>query len=267
MVEVVTWAMLLGRWSEFARSAVALPTTGTGGRWRQSVPAVIGLQAIAMALADLDGHELAGGRALAIDTAAVGVERAAAELAGIWDLEPWPEELHELLADARLVLARAAASGLEWCVDAQAAAMEHPAGLVGTLESMGFGGDLSVASPGIVLSAGCPCAFLHEAHGEMPARAAVSAVGAFLEGQGLDGRWVRRGPPRQVYRQFDFSAGGPVRDLVVWQGGEPRAGQPLLVPAMVDGVSQPVGLPPRRGLEVGAPALEFEAVVEDAGGC
>lgn len=265
MAEAITWAMLVGRWTEFARSAVALPRAGVGGRWRESVPAIIGLQAIALALGDLDGNEVEGGRALALDTASVGIERHGRELAQTWADEPWPEELHELLADARRALTRAAESGLEWCVDQGPASLGHPAELVDYLESIGFAGDLSLAAPGIMLLEGCPCAFLHEPGGRMPGADAVEAMGQFLHAHGLDGQWARRGPPRQVYRQFDFAAGGPVRDLVAWQEGEPRAGQPLLVPAMIAGVSQPVGLPPRRGLSNPAPVLVIEAL-EDAAG-
>lgn len=259
MAEAITWAMLLARWTEFARSAVALPTTGPGGRWRQSVPSVIGLQAIALALADLDEHNLEDDRALAMDTASVGVERHALELAEIWADEPWPDALYELLSDARLALSRAAASGLEWCVDDGPVALDHPADLVAMLHAMEFPGDLDLAAPGVVLSRGCPCAFLHIASGARPAEAAIRAVGAFLAGHGVDGHWIRRGPPRQVYRQFDFAAGGPVRDLVAWREGDPKAGQPLLVSVMVSGEPQPVGLPPRRGMMVAAPVLEFEA--------
>ncbi|MFI4883034.1 MAG: hypothetical protein ACIAQU_10665 [Phycisphaerales bacterium JB064] len=261
MAEVLTWAVLLARWTEFARSAVALPTTGEGGLWRQSVADIIGLQAIALALKDLDEHELDESRALAIDTASVGVDRHAQNLAGIWADEPWPEELHELVEDAREALVDAAASGLEWCVDDEHASLEHPAELAGLLEAMGFGGDLYLAAPGVVLSEGCPCAFVHDAGGALPDEGVIEAVGAFLEANGVGGQWVRRGPPRQAYRQFDFAQGGPVRDLVSWLRGDPRPGQPLLVPVVLGGQTQPVALPQRRGPVSAPPPLEFEVEV------
>jgi len=251
--------MLLARWTEFARSAVALPTTGDGALWRDSVADIIGLQATALALKDLDEHELEQGRALAIDTASVGIDRHAQNLADVWDDEPWPPELHELLDDARRALADAGASGLEWSIDDGPASLEHPAELAGVLEAMRFGGDLYLASPGALLSEGCPCAFVHQPGGTIADESVIEAVGAFLEAHGLAGHWTRRGPPRQVYRQFDFAAGGPVRDVVAWLYGDPRSGQPLLVPVVIDGETQPVALPLRRGPVPEPPPLEFEA--------
>ena len=261
MAETLTWAVLLARWTEFARSAVALPTEGKGGLWRQSVADIIGLQAITLALRDLDEHDLDQSRALAIDTASVGIDRHAESLSATWSADPWPEELHELVEDARRALADASASGLEWCVDAEQVTLEHPAELAGLLEAMGFDGDLYLASPGAVISGGCPCAFVHEVGGGMPDEHVVEAVGAFLEANGVGGRWARRGPPRQAYRQFDFARGGPVRDLVSWMVGDPRPGQPLLVPVIQGGRTQAVALPQRRGPLAAPPPLEFEVEV------
>ncbi|MEQ8318327.1 MAG: hypothetical protein RIE77_04965 [Phycisphaerales bacterium] len=259
MAEAMTWAVLLARWTEFARSAVALPTEGEGGCWRESVPAIIGLQAIALALGDLDEHELDEGRALAIDTASVGIDRHAADLAKIWADVPWPDELHELLEDARRAVADALSSGIEWCVDDATAILEHPAELVGLLEALGFEGDVYLAAPGQQLSLGCPCAFVHEPGGGTPMAEVVGAVAGFLGANGVGDGLVRRGAPRQAYRQFDFSKGGPVRDLVAWMGGDPQPGQPLMVPVVLGGRSQPVALPPRRGQPVDPPPLEFES--------
>ena len=42
----MTWAALLGKWTEFAQSALALPDDDEGGRLREAVPAIIGLQAV-----------------------------------------------------------------------------------------------------------------------------------------------------------------------------------------------------------------------------
>lgn len=265
MAEALTWAMLLARWTEFARSAVALPKTGPGGLWRESVADVIGLQAITLALKDLDEHELDDSRALAIDTASVGIDQHAKNLAKTWAADPWPDELHELLEDARRALEDADASGLEWCVDDGPTALEHPAELAVLVEAMGFGGDLYVASPGVVLSEGCPCAFVHEPGGVMPVHDVVEAVAGFLDAHGLAAQWSRRGPARQAYRQFDFARGGPVRDLVSWMGDDPRPGQPLLVPLVLAGRTQPVALPQRRGPVSEPPPLEFEAPGSEAG--
>jgi hypothetical protein len=127
------------------------------------------------------------------------------------------------------------------------------------LEALGFAGDLYLGAPGQVLSETCPIAFLHEPGGGMPDGEVIAAVAGFLDANGVEGEEIRRGPPRQAYRQFDFSRGGPVRDLVVWMGGDPQPGQPLLVPVVLAGQGQPVALPQRRGKPVDPPPLEFEA--------
>ena len=42
----LTWAVLLARWTDFARSALALPEVGEPGLVRQSVTDIITLQAV-----------------------------------------------------------------------------------------------------------------------------------------------------------------------------------------------------------------------------
>ena len=258
MAESITWAVLLARWTEFARSAVALPTVGSGGRWRESVASIIGLQAIALALRDLDEHELGDGRALAIDTASVGLDGHARDLAEVWADEPWPEELHELIEDARLALEGARAAGLEWCVDQGPATLEHPAELAALLEAMDFGGDVYLVAPGVEVSASSPSAFMGVPGGSVPEAEFIDALAAFLAANGLTGEPFRRGPARQVYRQFDFAQGGVVRDLVAPMLGDPRPGQPLLVPVVLAGETQAVALPQRRGPSIEPPPLVFE---------
>ena len=64
---------------------------------------------------------------------------------------------------------------------------------------------------------------------------------------------------RQVYRQFDFSKGGPVRDLVQPMDAALTPGQPLLIPAILAGEVQPIALP-IPGTEHQKPLpVEFEA--------
>lgn len=90
----LTWAALLGRWVEFARSAVALPDDADGRAWKRSIPAIIGLQAVAMALThsdELDAEQTAVG----LDRARVLIERHTAELH-----EAFGEgELHPMLVE------------------------------------------------------------------------------------------------------------------------------------------------------------------------
>ncbi|MEX2214992.1 MAG: hypothetical protein WD768_12735 [Phycisphaeraceae bacterium] len=96
--ERLTWAVLLGRWLDFARSAIALPTDGDGQRMRESVADVIMLQAVWFALknlGDLDAAE----KALGIDRAEVLVEKHASALKERWQ-DRMPESMKELIADA-----------------------------------------------------------------------------------------------------------------------------------------------------------------------
>jgi hypothetical protein len=104
----LTWAALLGRWIEFARSALALPDDAEGRAWRQAVPAIIGLQAVAMALAEADqlDHDQ---RALGCDRARVLIERHATELHAIFGADELHPMLRELIDDAETALRRAEA--------------------------------------------------------------------------------------------------------------------------------------------------------------
>jgi hypothetical protein len=108
---VLTWAALLARWTEFAKSAVALPRDGEGGKLREAVPALIGLQAVAHALAELDQLPEEE-RALGLDRAEVLIGRYGAALAALWGAD-MPSQVQEVLEDARLALraARARQSG------------------------------------------------------------------------------------------------------------------------------------------------------------
>ncbi len=90
----LTWTALLGRWVEFARSAVALPDDAEGRAWRKSVPDIIGLQAVAMALRDAERLE-PDQRALGVDRARVLIERHTAHLHAAFG----PAELHPMLVE------------------------------------------------------------------------------------------------------------------------------------------------------------------------
>ena len=54
--KALTWAALLGKWAEFARSAVALPDEGDGGLVKKAVPDIIALQSSPHALGAIDDH-------------------------------------------------------------------------------------------------------------------------------------------------------------------------------------------------------------------
>src|SRR5258705_12300610 len=99
---VLTWAALLAKWTEFAKSAVALPAEGEGGRLRRAVPAVIGLQAVTHALAELSLLP-EGERAVGLDKASVLIARYSDDLSMIWDGRV-PGEVGELALDAEQAL-------------------------------------------------------------------------------------------------------------------------------------------------------------------
>ena len=100
----LTWPALLARWTDFAQSSLAFPRTTDGDRWRNAVPAIIGLQAVTFALAEVDTLA-ADERALARDRAAVLIRRHEAEFRAAWPGETLHLELETLLADAKAALA------------------------------------------------------------------------------------------------------------------------------------------------------------------
>lgn len=251
----LTWAALLAHWTAFAQSTLALPSTAQGDRWRSATPAIIGLQAVTHALADLDKLDAAsaapeGERALALDKAELLIRQHGAELHALWSGEPLHEEVSALIDDARRALTLARSQGWEWRVTTDRLVAEHPADLVALLHDCGFDGDLYIATPGITLFRTCPAAFAKMRDGSRPNERAIRAIKEFL----VDVSKPEQVPGfRQVYRQFDFALGRAVRDLVAPAEGNDAqlpAGQPLLVPAMLDGEEVGVTLPPRRGAEI-----------------
>lgn len=103
----VTWAALLARWVQFARSAVALPDHAEGRRLRDAVPDLIMLQAVYFALTDLDGLT-PDERALGLDRAQVLIDKHADVLGGRWADGDLPPQVVELIDDARRQLLQAA---------------------------------------------------------------------------------------------------------------------------------------------------------------
>lgn len=101
----ITWAVLLGRWVEFARSALALPDDAEGQRWRQSVPDIIMLQAVTFALRQLDELDQPE-RSLGLDRAQILIDRHADHLHGRFGSGQLPPGLRDLVQDARQQLAR-----------------------------------------------------------------------------------------------------------------------------------------------------------------
>lgn len=100
----LTWPGLLAQWTRFAQASVAFPKTAEGDRWRAATPAIIALQAVALALAELERLPVAD-RALAIDRAEVLIRRHAGELRALFGTPAG--ELGALLADARAAAVKA----------------------------------------------------------------------------------------------------------------------------------------------------------------
>ncbi len=103
--ERLTWAVLLGRWVDFARSAVGLPVDEQGRALRESVADIIMLQAVWYALQQM--QDLAESeRALGLDRAHVLIDKHEAALRDRWKPE-LPAAMVELIADARRQLVEA----------------------------------------------------------------------------------------------------------------------------------------------------------------
>ncbi len=251
---LLTWAALLGKWTEFAQAALALPKEGEAGLLRAGVPDIIGLQAITHALGELDTLTTPGERALALDRAAVGIRAHESSLRSTWAGRALHPELRALIDDAFRALRAAREGGLEWRVAAPAMIAAHPAELLEALAAAGFSGDLFVPAPGVVLFQHCPAVFARGPHGQPAPPGARTAIETFYTDLG-DPEF--RPVMRQAYRQFDFAKGRPVRDLVVDSNDAPPGGQPLLVAAMAAGKIVPVTLPPRRVEDVGELPVEF----------
>jgi hypothetical protein len=99
----LTWSMLLAKWTDFAKASVAFPKTPDGDRWRAAVPSIINLQAVTLALRELDRLSPAD-RPPSRDKAALLIDRAAATIQSLWPDTPLHPELHTLIHDARAAL-------------------------------------------------------------------------------------------------------------------------------------------------------------------
>jgi hypothetical protein len=101
--ESLTWTSLLAQWMRFAQASLAIPEENDGVRWRASVPAIINLQAVTFALAEL--HQLpVDERALGIDKAQILIEKSEADLDRTWQGRDRSPMLIEIVSDARQAL-------------------------------------------------------------------------------------------------------------------------------------------------------------------
>lgn len=242
----MTWAGLLARWMDFARSAVGLPKTPEGDRWRDATPSIITLSAVTHALRELDELD-DGERPLALDRAEILCKGTSSKLHELWRGEALPEQLIDIIEDSRVAFEMAVNAGVEWLVSSESLVCAHPGALAGALTSSGFAGDLFLPVPGVTLCRGSVAAFCRERAGGAPAADAVKLIEAFLTHRaGKVTPPTRIATPRQVYRQMDFATGKITRDLVVAMNEDLPAGQPLLVLAMEGGV--PCAVPLERAM-------------------
>jgi hypothetical protein len=240
-----TWAALLAGWVHYAQRAVALPDTEEGQRWKDSVAPTIALHAHAMALGEIEKVDPEE-RPLAMDRAEIGIKEHAASLNEIWRSEPMPEAIDELIEDARNAWELALHEGVAWVVKSERFKSFHPGELAEMLLDAGFIGEVLISTPGVEMFTGAPVAVCRENFGGQPDDDVLQMIDAYLhacDGEVEHPQIIR--PICQVYRQFDFLAGGAQKDLVAPVTGDLQAGQPLLVPVVSGGAVCPVPLPPK----------------------
>lgn len=255
--DTTTWATLLAGWVHYAQSAVGLPKTEEGQRWRDSVAPTIALHAIAMALGEIEKVDPEE-RPLAMDKSELGIKEQAALLNDIWRSEPMPESITELIQDARDAWEVALHEGVVWIVTSERFKAFHPADLAEMLLNEGFIGEVLIASPGVEMFKGAPVAICRENFGGEPGPDIVQMIDAYLaacDGK-VDHPQIIR-PICQVYRQYNFLAGGVDKDLVAPVTGDLQSGQPLLIPVVSGGAICPVPLPPKASKPLGPVPVEW----------
>lgn len=252
-----TWAVLLAGWVHYAQSAVSLPETEEGQRWKDSVAPTIALHAHAMALGEIEKVDPEE-RPLAMDKAELGIKEHAAALNEIWRAEPMPESIMELIEDAKEAWEEALHEGVVWVVSSERFNTFHPGDLAEMLMDAGFIGEVLVASPGVEMFRGAPVAICRENFGGQPDDDVITMVDAYLKAcdGDVDHPHVIR-PVFQVYRQFDFLAGGAQKDLVAPVTGDLQSGQPLLIPVVSGGASCAVPLPPKASKPLDPVTVEW----------
>lgn len=196
---VTTWSGLLAVWSDFARSAGALPKTGDLGLLRRSVPAIIGLQSLTQALEHIDclpPDEYCSGQ----DRAALITRTLRAELESIWRSDAIPGALSEMLAEAESVLRRTHSAGYEFVPETDPFAMP-----IGAVElnawrtRRAFAGTIFAPPRAKRMRAGVPALFISAPNGRPLAREDLLDLGSLLPGC----LWGRVKAMRQVYETPD----------------------------------------------------------------
>jgi hypothetical protein len=110
----VVWMGLLAHAAHLVSAASVVPPEQEGDRWRRSMPAIIGLQALTLALGWSVERAQKGDRrdlAVACDRAGILIRQHRAELAQAWGESSIPAGIGELVDDAEKVYASARDAG------------------------------------------------------------------------------------------------------------------------------------------------------------
>ena len=98
------WPALAAHWAVLAKASVKLPDDTDGRRWRGAVPSIIALQAVTLALQDLQAA-LHPDAPLYCDRAGHLIDEHSAKILRLWTPDPPPTPMIELIDDARTNLA------------------------------------------------------------------------------------------------------------------------------------------------------------------
>ena len=118
----VVWMGLLAHAAQLVSAASVVPPEQDGDRWRRSMPAIIGLQALTLALGWSVERGRTGDRrdlAVACDRAGILIRQHRAELAQAWGGSAIPAGIGELVDDAEKVHASANRERLNEATDAR----------------------------------------------------------------------------------------------------------------------------------------------------
>jgi hypothetical protein len=241
----LSWPLLLAKWTEYAKAAVALPSTDEGNRDRDSVPAVIALQAICFALSEI--HRLpTDERLLGIERAEYIVRERSTELDKLWRGHPMPEAMLDLLTDARQAIQHASTLGTGYRAAANAtspdlAALRALQTTLGAASTTAHPLTAYALHPGTRISAGTPVLFCNP---DCPIALTPAALSPDCP---LSEPAVT--PPIQVYRNAE---GDITTDLAAPMNTTMPPGRPLLIPLLIDGDARPLPTEPEiaRWVEV-----------------
>ena len=229
----LSWPLLLAKWTEYAKAAVALPRTEQGDRERDSVPAVIALQSITFALSEI--HRLpTDERLLGIERADYTVRERSTELDALWRGYPMPDGMLDLLTDARHAVQFAGDLGTEYraAADSTAPGLETIRTLQATLGAASSEAHPLTAyaiHPGTRIAKGTPLVF---ASPDCPIELTPTALSRDFP---LSPSRVTA--PTQVYRNAD---GTRTTDLAAPMNTAMPPGRPILMPLLIDGELRPL---------------------------